>query len=226
MRRSHIAGGAYRLFCVCALALLSAACASPAAERPQPWSYDTVVQPMSHAAWLDRVIILDSNYHDPFVNPGTPELAPWAKKLQEAGFTLMTYTPLEHIDIAHQTGVKVVRGMRPFVREGWVEETINSHPEWLRMRKPGVPFSEDAACLISPFGDELIRILAENVRKYGIDAYTFDGWYQMQYCCCDWCRKTYRSETGLEVPPSMDPRRVECGATASCWSGPSSFAGR
>jgi len=190
---------------VCVIAVLAAVCAQASADgKDLGWSYDTVAKRLDRPAWLDNVVIIDSYQNVPFANDEKTELVPWAKRLQDAGLTILTYVAADKVAGAHAAGVKVVYGMRPFIAEGWMAEAIKAHPEWLLHTKPGVPSSKEAACLLSPFGEYVVNLLAENVRKYGIDAYTFDGWYQTRYCCCDYCSKTYKQDTGFSVPRKIN----------------------
>lgn len=168
------------------------------------WGYDTVVKPLPRPSWMENIVIIDSYQNWPFTDGEQNALVPWAKKLQDAGFTIMTYGTIEKAENMRKLGIKVVYGMRPPVAEGWKEEAIHSHPEWLQQKEPGVPIDRDSACLLGGYGQWLVRTLAENVTKFHIDAYTFDGWYQYNFCACEACRNDYKKDTGFDAPARKD----------------------
>ncbi|MEI6914961.1 MAG: alpha-amylase family protein, partial [Armatimonadota bacterium] len=165
------------------------------------WGYDTVVKPLPRPTWMENIVIIDSYQNWPFTDGEQTALVPWAQKLKDAGFTIVTYGTLEKAENMHKLGIKVIIGMRPPVAEGWNAEAIKSHPEWWMQTKPGVPVDkEDSACLLSGYGDWLVKALAERVVKYHIDALTFDGWYQYKFCACEACRTGYKNDTGFDAP--------------------------
>jgi len=89
-------------------------------------------------------------------------------------------------------------------------EIYESHPDWRRITTdtrtiPQVdtkvsPYG-GPLCLLGPWGDRLIDILAEILTKYpDVDAFSFDGLHHSGYCYCEHCRENYRKETGQEIP--------------------------
>jgi hypothetical protein len=56
-------------------------------------------------------------------------------------------------------------------------------------------------CLLGPYGDFFIEVLAEIVTKFPeVDAFSFDGLHYGGVCYCEHCRTSYRKETGAEIP--------------------------
>ena len=96
------------------------------------------------------------------------------------------------------------------VPPGLIGEIYAAHPDWRRIYTDThtVPQVDMAAnpiggplCLLGPWGDRLIDILAEVLTKYpDVDAFSFDGLHDSGYCYCEHCRENYRRETGQEIP--------------------------
>ena len=56
-------------------------------------------------------------------------------------------------------------------------------------------------CLLGPYGDFFIDVLAEIVTKFpDVDAFSFDGLHYGGVCYCQHCRANYRKDTGAEIP--------------------------
>ena len=56
-------------------------------------------------------------------------------------------------------------------------------------------------CLLGPYGDFFIDVLAEILTKYpDVDAFSFDGLHYAGVCYCSHCRANYRKDTGEEIP--------------------------
>ena len=56
-------------------------------------------------------------------------------------------------------------------------------------------------CLLGPYGDFFIDVLAEILTKYpDVDAFSFDGLHYGGVCYCEHCRDDYRKDTGAEIP--------------------------
>ena len=96
------------------------------------------------------------------------------------------------------------------VPPGLQSEVYEKHPEWRRIGTntheiPQVdmvkqPFG-GGLCLLGPYGDYLIEILAEIVTKYpDVSAFSFDGLHYAGVCYCAQCRANFRADTGNEIP--------------------------
>ena len=56
-------------------------------------------------------------------------------------------------------------------------------------------------CLLGPYGDFFIEVLAEILTKYpDVDAFSFDGLHYGGVCYCEHCREDFRQDTGKEIP--------------------------
>ncbi|MCW3100446.1 MAG: Beta-galactosidase trimerization domain protein [Chthonomonadaceae bacterium] len=97
------------------------------------------------------------------------------------------------------------------VPPGLLGEIYAAHPDWRRVYTDThiVPQVDMAAnpiggplCLLGPWGDRLIDVLAEVLTQYpDVDAFSFDGLHDSGYCYCEHCRENYRKEIGQEIPP-------------------------
>ncbi len=97
------------------------------------------------------------------------------------------------------------------VPPGLQGEIYAAHPDWRRIYTdthsiPQVDMNVSPIggplCLLGPWGDKLIDILAEILTKYpDVDAFSFDGLHHSGYCYCEHCRENYLKETGQEIPP-------------------------
>ncbi len=111
-------------------------------------------------------------------------------------------------DIAEykKLGVRIL-GVYPPCLQGEVYET---HPEWRRISTntttiPTIDMQKyphgGMLCLLGPYGDFFIDVLAEIVTKYpDVDAFSFDGLHYAGVCYCASCRADFRKETGGEIP--------------------------
>lgn len=96
------------------------------------------------------------------------------------------------------------------VPPGLQGEIYAAHPDWRRISTDThtIPQVDTTAnpvggslCLLGPWGDRLIDLLAEILTKYpDVDAFSFDGLHHSGYCYCEHCRENYRKETGQEIP--------------------------
>jgi hypothetical protein len=120
------------------------------------------------------------------------------------------HVPLDRLDkdIAKykNLGVRIL-GVYPPCLQGEVYET---HPEWRRIPTntteiPQIDMKKFAhggmLCLLGPYGDFFIDVLAEILTKYpDVDAFSFDGLHYGGVCYCKHCRDNYRKDTGNEIP--------------------------
>ncbi len=96
-------------------------------------------------------------------------------------------------------------------------EVYEKHPEWRRIATNTREIPEvdlelyphgGMLCLLGPYGDFLIEVLAEILAKYpDVDAFTFDGLHYGGVCYCHHCRDNFDRDHGAEIPdPDMaDP---------------------
>jgi len=115
---------------------------------------------------------------------------------------------------AHLHDMKIVVSGQP---SGVTLELIKAHPEWLMRREEDPNFDDkirrDPAhhpefCLNSPFGDYYIECLAEIMKDYGADGFSFDGNYIRGLCLCPACKQQYKAETGNTIPLKIDLKEV------------------
>ena len=103
-------------------------------------------------------------------------------------------------------GVRIL-GVYPPCLQGEVYET---HPEWRRIDTntttiPQIDMQKfphgGMLCLLGPYGDFFIDILAEIVTQFpDVDAFSFDGLHYGGVCYCQHCRSSFREETKSEIP--------------------------
>lgn len=103
-------------------------------------------------------------------------------------------------------GIRVL-GVYPPSLQG---EVYAAHPEWRRIPTntreiPQVDLQKyphgGMLCLLGPYGDFFIDVLAEILTKYPqVDAFSFDGLHYGGVCYCGACRENYRKDTGAEIP--------------------------
>lgn len=88
-------------------------------------------------------------------------------------------------------------------------EVYELHPDWRRISTntteiPQVDLKQHPyggmLCLLGPYGDFFIDVLAEVTEKYKVDAWSFDGLHYGGVCYCQHCRENFRKETGGEIP--------------------------
>jgi hypothetical protein len=88
-------------------------------------------------------------------------------------------------------------------------EVYAAHPDWRRVAEPSAaPPQVDLAaspqggmlCLLGPYGDFFIEVLAEILSKFQVDAFSFDGLHYGGVCYCEHCRAAYRAELGGAIP--------------------------
>ena len=191
------------LRCLTALGVAGVMGAAGAVEPlPADWTYSTVQEPLPQQPWVDKVVYLEAGYIVPFADPERKTLKPWAQSLKDAGFEIFTHAPLEWTADLNAQGFRVMRYLRPTVKEGWIAEATDGHPEWLRIGEDGKPIAENDLCLVSPAADAIREMMASKVRDLGVIGFQFDGWYQGAYCKCAYCTETYLKETGRPIPPN------------------------
>lgn len=102
-------------------------------------------------------------------------------------------------------GVRILATYPPTLQS----EVYAAHPQWRRVptntsKIPEVDLEQNPAggmlCLLGPYGDFLIEVLAEIVEKYQVDAFSFDGLHYGGVCYCSHCRDNFRRDTSNEIP--------------------------
>ena len=115
------------------------------------------------------------------------------------------------IELCHEKGI-VVLSYYPIIFSKPLRQV---HPEWLmQFLDDGRPDPENEGwfCFNSPFRDWLPGCLHEYMELLDIDGLYFDdiNWGShadspyTPSCCCDYCVKLFREETGFEVPRKVD----------------------
>lgn len=110
-------------------------------------------------------------------------------------------------DIAEyrKLGVRLL-GVYPPCLQG---EAYEKHPEWRRISEDTTKIPQidmvkyphgGMLCLLGPYADFFIDVLAEITEKFQVDAFSFDGLHYGGFCYCQFCRADYRKDTGKEIP--------------------------
>ena len=96
------------------------------------------------------------------------------------------------------------------------------HPEWLMKYlddgRPA-PVGDYWFCMNSPYRDWLAEYLKETLENLDLDGFYFDGTNWGSHgspgeppyfvaCCCEYCRKLFAQDTGLEIPTRVDPESI------------------
>jgi hypothetical protein len=127
------------------------------------------------------------------------------------------HVPLERLqnDIAeyNRLGVRILGVYPPCLQS----EVYENHPDWRRIATNTTEIPEvdleihphgGMLCLLGPYGDFFIDVLAEILTKFpDVAAFSFDGLHYGGVCYCQHCRDNYRKDAGAEIPnPDMqDP---------------------
>jgi hypothetical protein len=102
-------------------------------------------------------------------------------------------------------GVRILAVYPPTLQS----EVYAAHPDWRRVptnttEVPHVDLEKQPyggmLCLLGPYGDFFIDVLAEIVEKYQVDAFSFDGLHYGSVCYCRHCRENFRHDTGGDLP--------------------------
>lgn len=121
---------------------------------------------------------------------------------------------LKGIAAAKQHGMRVILGVFPYAPV----EIVRQHPEWmyhasddpaiLAKAKLDLSTPENIALrslpLNTPYGDYAIECLAELMRDYQVDGFSFDGCYHYQINFSPYEKELYKKETGKDVPQKID----------------------
>jgi hypothetical protein len=103
-------------------------------------------------------------------------------------------------------GIRIL-GVYPPCLQG---EVYENHPDWRRIATNTTEISQidmkkyphgGMLCLLGPYGDFFIDVLDEIITKFpDVDAFSFDGLHYGGVCYCANCRKSYRKDSGAEIP--------------------------
>ena len=110
-------------------------------------------------------------------------------------------------EVAHyrRLGIRILGVYPPSLQS----EVYVDHPDWRRIATntreiPSVDLNKTPhggmLCLLGPYGDFFIEVLAEIAEKYPVDAFSFDGLHYAGVCYCQHCRENFRRETQQEIP--------------------------
>lgn len=118
------------------------------------------------------------------------------------------------IEHAKKHGMRVVIGVSPYAPV----EIVREHPEWMHHATDDPSIAEKAKLdlttpeniglrslpLNTPYGDYAIECLAEMMRDFQIDGFSFDGCYHHFINFSPYEKQLYRRETGRELPTKID----------------------
>jgi type 1 glutamine amidotransferase len=105
-----------------------------------------------------------------------------------------------------QLGIRILAVYPPSLQA----EVYENHADWRRIASntyeiPQVDLKKfphgGMLCLLGPYGDFLIDVLAEILAQFpDVAAFSFDGLHYGGVCYCNHCRVAYRKEAGGEIP--------------------------
>jgi hypothetical protein len=88
-----------------------------------------------------------------------------------------------------------------------------AHPDWIAVGADGKPRRHWASpemwvtCGLGPYNFEFMtEVKREIMSRYRVDGIFINRWDGSGMCYCEHCRRNFRAATGLELPPSDDPR--------------------
>lgn len=111
----------------------------------------------------------------------------------------------EQIESLHQAGIRVIAAIPPRIQAAMYAQHADWRSVGRRGQKPPEVTKENplggALCLLGPWGDYLIEVLAETLLLFPhVVGFSFDGIHTSGVCYCEHCLGAYRKETGLEIP--------------------------
>lgn len=120
------------------------------------------------------------------------------------------HVPIERIEAEvaeyKKLGIRILAVYPPTLQG----EVYDTHRDWRRIptdttQIPQVDMKAlphgGMLCLLSPYGDFFIEVLAEILTKFPeVDAFSFDGLHHGGVCYCEHCRKNYKADTGKAIP--------------------------
>ncbi|HSW46036.1 MAG TPA: hypothetical protein VLM89_10745 [Phycisphaerae bacterium] len=108
----------------------------------------------------------------------------------------------ELIRAGHAEGLRLIGYYRHMCDQAMQAE----HSEWICRKPDGTPALEVRGkrkdlyvlCMNSPYREYTKTRLLELADR-GLDAIYFDSWHMPDICACDYCKKTFRAETGHDM---------------------------
>lgn len=86
-------------------------------------------------------------------------------------------------------------------------ETAKAHPEWISTDENGKLRPHWATpdlfltCTLGPYNEDFMTsVMVELATMYRVDGFNHNRWAPQRMCYCDWCRKTFRKASGLDLP--------------------------
>ncbi len=87
------------------------------------------------------------------------------------------------------------------------EDTAKAHPEWISIDPAGKPRRHWASpelfltCTLGPYNEFFMTsVMTEIEELYRVDGFNHNRWAPQMMCYCEWCRKSFRQASGLELP--------------------------
>ena len=188
--------------------------------------YPSCVQPgesyvgLSVKEWVDFIdeVGVEVQVVDGEINRGTPR---FRSKMIPPHANVGNDRLPRFLELAHQRGILIL-SYYPVI---YTKPLKPIHPEWLmqflddgRCRSEHSGKSEPEIenlgwfCFNSPYRDWLPEYLLEWLNNLDLDGFYFDDTNYGSHeerpfypsCCCEYCEKLFREETGLEIPRKVD----------------------
>jgi hypothetical protein len=108
----------------------------------------------------------------------------------------------EIIGHAHREGLRILVYHRHMEDEG----VAQAHPDWISRDAAGKPYVKRGTkvCLNSPYADFLLQRMFE-LAELGADGFYFDEVHMEKGgCWCDFCKRQFKAETGLDHPAAVN----------------------
>jgi hypothetical protein len=143
----------------------------------------------------------------------------WVLNKSGDGFVaVLNGTPMEQQNLermkrnvkeVHERGGKVLSEVIRMNMVPWVQA---EHPEWQDLNQPGgkplkpeeLAKSNVLGCWNSPYGDFFIRSQIALLKTFDFDGYNLDGFGCWSQCYCPACKRSYKEDTGGEIPVGAD----------------------
>lgn len=107
-------------------------------------------------------------------------------------------------------GMNVIARVDPHAAH---EAMARAHPEWIAVDASGQPRRHWAmpsywvTCAMGGYNFEFMRdVVREIVEAYEVDGIFANRWSGSGICYCEFCRKSFRAFSGLDLPRTNDPR--------------------